>query len=203
MDLLDSFNWEISSIEIADAVARLSKTAKKKMMLGDNSDEYFASKEISGWKRAMHNLQESSWWSKHLAESMGRYCFVLTIALTVISILTLIGSSLFTVYSQPQISMAEQTTSVNRLVISLLLFISSLGLIPLTINYFSFNEKAEKSEKLATELLKAETEDNMIQAIKAFNEYHLARAAAPLIPSWLWRKKNNALNEAWKEFVAE
>ena len=201
LDLRDSFGWEISSIEMADAAAKLSKKAKEQFSFSNNSDEYFASMETTGWKRAMHNLQESAWWSKHLAESMGKYCLALTIILAVISILTLIFSSLLISSSQPQITVAEQTTNVNRVVISLLLFINSLGLIPLTINYFSFNRKAEKSERLATELLKSDS-DNISQAIKAFNEYHLARAAAPLIPTLLWNRKNDALNEAWKEFVA-
>lgn len=201
LDLRDSLGWEISNIEIADAVIKLSKKAKEQFALSNGSDDYFASGEITGWKRAMHNLQESAWWSKHLAESMGKCCFALTVILAVISLLTLIFSSTLLSASQPQVSVAEQMTNVNRVVIALLLFIVSLGLIPLTINYFTFSRKAEKSERLASELLKSDT-DNLIQAVKAFNEYHLARASAPLIPTWLWNRKNAALNETWKEFVA-
>lgn len=194
LDLRDSFGWEISNLEIADAFVNLSKNAKAQYAIATQSDDYFASGEPAGWQRAMHNLQESSWWSKHLAKSMGRYCFALTIVLSVISILILIFSSML-------IPVNEQLTNISRIVIALLLLIVSLGLIPLTINYFTFSRKAEKSEQFSTDLLRFNS-DNTVQAIKAFNEYHLARASAPLIPTWLWNKKNNTLNEGWKEFVA-
>lgn len=193
LDLRDSFGWEISNLELADAVVSLSKKAKAQLTSGNQPDNYFATSENTGWRRAMHNLQESAWWSKHLAKYMGKYCFTLTIVLAVISILTLVFSALL-------IPATEQLTNISRIVIGVLLLIVSLGLIPLTINYFNFSTKAEKSEHLATELLKSNS-DNIIQAIKAFNEYHLARASAPLLPTWLWKWKNKALNEAWNEFV--
>ena len=202
LDLRNSFGWEISNLEIADAFVYLSKNAKAQFALTNQPDSYFASGETAGWARAMHNLQESAWWSKHLAKSMGRYCFGLTIFLAVISILILIFSLTLTSTVEQQISFAEQIININRIVIALLLLIISFGLIPLTINYYSFSEKAERSERLASELLKSDS-DNTVQAIKAFNEYHLARSSAPLIPTWLWKNKNDTLNEGWKQFVSD
>ncbi len=203
LDLRNSFGWEISNLEIADAFVYLSKNAKAQLALTDQPDSYFASSETAGWMRAMHNLQESAWWSKHLAKSMGKYCFALTIFLAVVSVSILIFSFVLTSTVEPQVSVAEQMSNINRIVIALLLLIVSFGLIPLTINYFSFSGKAEKSERLATELLKSDSTDNTIQAIKAFNEYHLVRSSAPLIPTWLWKKKNDTLNEGWKQFVSD
>lgn len=202
LDLRNSFGWEISNLEIADAFVYLSKNAKTQLALTDQPDDYFASGETAGWTRAMHNLQESAWWSKHLAKSMGRYCFALTIFLAVVSILILIFSLMLASTVEQQVSFAEQIRNINRIVIALLLLIISFGLIPLTINYYSFSGKAERSERLATELLKSDS-DNTVQAIKAFNEYHLTRSSAPLIPTWLWKKKNDTLNEGWKQFVSD
>jgi hypothetical protein len=194
LDFRDSFGWDISTLEIADAFVKLSKKAKEQFALAGQPDNYFASNETTGWKRAMQNLQESAWWSKHLAEVAGWYCFSLTIILVVVSLLTLIGSSLM-------ISKTEELTNINRIVIAVLLIIVSFGLIPLTFNYFTFSKKAEASERIATELLKTDSANIEAQAIKAFNEYHLVRASAPLIPSWLWRRKKDTLNEAWKCFI--
>lgn len=202
LDFRNSFGWEISSLEIADAFVNLSKEAKEKLAQTDETDIYFASSEPVGWKRAMHNLQESAWWSKHLAKSMGRYCFGLTILLAVVSVLILIFSLLLTSTIEQQVSISQQMTNINRIVIALLLLIVSFGLIPLTINYYSFSVKAEKSERMATELLKLNS-DNFDQAVKAYNEYHLARVTAPLIPTWLWKRKNATLNEGWKQFVSD
>jgi len=211
LDLRNSFGWEISGLEIADAYVYLSKKAKQQLASADQPDSYFASSEPFGWKRAMHNLQESAWWSKHLAESMGNFCFAITIVLCVISFISLlalvfISTSLFSLVSASTspsaVSDAEQIINISRIVMAVLLLIISLGLIPLTQNYYSFGKKAEKIQYLATELLKSGSEETT-QAIKAFNEYHLARVSAPLIPTWLWKWKNDTLNQGWKEFVSD
>lgn len=202
LDLQDSFGWEIKKTDIADAVVSLPQKVRDKYLPTDDPDNYFASKEKIGQQRALQNLQESSWWSKHLAKTMGNYCFIATIILVVVSLFTLIVSSLIISAGQDTASHASYITGVNRIVIAMLLLIISLGLIPLTKNYYSFSSKAEESEKTATELLKDKS-DNDIQVIKAFNEYHLARASAPLIPSKLWEKKKDNLNMAWKKFVAK
>lgn len=195
LDLQDSFGWEIQDIEIADAFVSLPTKVQHQLSYTEHPDDYFASSKSSGWNRAMQNLQESAWWSKHLSRCMGRYTFVLTIILVVISVVTLLISSFL-------IPVASQLTSINRIVISILLLIVSLGLIPLTIGYFNFSIRAGDAQQRASDLLKSDS-DNTIQAIKVFNEYHLARATAPLVPTWLWKRKNISLNRAWRVFVAK
>lgn len=195
LDFCDSFGWEISNIETADVVVKLPQKIQMKILACTDPDDYFASRENSGTRRAMQNLQESSWWSKHLSEMMATYSLIGTITLVTFSIAALIASSLM-------ISDSSQLTGISRLVIALLLLIVSLGLIPLTINYRTFHRKAVESEKMATSLLQSNPV-NEIQAIKAFNEYHLARASAPLIPTFLWKIKNKSLNKAWDRFVVE
>lgn len=201
LDLQDSFGWEIKSIDVADVVVSLPKKLQEKFSPSDEPDDYFASKEVVGHHRAVQNLQESAWWSKHLAKTMGNYCFFLTVVLVVISLFTLVISSMVISSGQITSSHAEYMTSANRVVIAVLLLIVSLGLIPLTMNYYTFSTKAGDSEKIATELIKRKDDDN-VQAIKAFNEYHLARASAPLIPTRLWNRKKDGLNKAWEDFVA-
>jgi hypothetical protein len=201
LDLQDSFGWEIKSIDVADVVVSLPKKLQGKFSPSDERDDYFASNETAGHHRAVQNLQESAWWSKHLAKTMGNYCAVLTIVLIVISLFTLIISSMVISSGEVTNSHAEYMTSANRVVIALLLLIVSLGLIPLTMNYNTFSTKAGESERNATELVRR-GDDDEVQAIKAFNEYHLARASAPLIPTRLWERKKDGLNKAWKDFVA-
>ena len=201
LDLQNSFGWEIKSIDVADAVVSLPKKLQEKYQPTEESDDYFASGENVGHLRAAQNLQESAWWSKHLAKTMGHYCSVLTVFLVVISMFTLIISSIIISSSQLTNSHAEYMTSVNRIIIAVFLLGISLGLLPLTINYYAFSTKAGDSEKTATEFLKSGVEDE-IQTIKAFNEYHLARASAPLIPTKLWENKKDCLNKAWEVFVA-
>jgi len=195
LDFQNSFGWAISNTEIADAVATLPKRVRNRLANNNKPDDYFASIEGEGWRRGMQNLKESSWWSKLLARSMCKLCVGLTIALVSISL-----AMLFVSYGL--VSSVEPLTAISRVVISILILVVSLGLIPLAINYNSFANKSEKSQTRATDLLKSKLEDNESQSIKAFNEYHLARAASPLIPSLLWKIKEVHLNKTWKQFVA-
>ncbi|MBL8122485.1 MAG: hypothetical protein JNJ39_00125 [Blastocatellia bacterium] len=194
LDFQNSFEWPISDIELADAVATLSKRARKRLLKATKADDYFASTEPAGWKRAMQNLQESAWWSKHLAGSMANYCLALTIGLVSGSIAMLVISYLI-------VSSTEPLASVSRIAISVLLLIVSLGLIPLTINYRTFATRCRQSERRATDLLNSSGADSESQAIKAFNEYHLARASAPPLPSLLWKYMERHLNETWKQYM--
>lgn len=195
LDFNESFGWPISQLEIADAKVLLSKREIAGFETREKTGDYFASSAVVGWRRAMENLQESAWWSKHLSSLMATYMTRITVALVSMAVVLLIVFSLMALS-------VELLTAVNRLVIAILLLTVSLGLIPLTRNYSSFARKSETSEKTATDLLRSD-DDESIGAIKAWNEYQLARATAPLIPSRLWKWKEAGLNKAWNEMVAE
>ncbi|MGE0244006.1 MAG: hypothetical protein AB7Q37_00050 [Pyrinomonadaceae bacterium] len=195
LDLNESFGWPISRLEIADAVVSLSRKGQSKFESAATSTAYFASSNDLGWRRAMENLQESAWWSKHLARSMGSIILTLTVLLSATSLVLLVFFSLMS-------PAAGTLTTVNRIVISVLLLTVSLGLIPLARNYNSFSQRCAVSEKTATDLL-GSNNDETNSAIKAWNEYHLARSTASLIPTRLWKWKEKGLNKAWNELVAE
>ena len=36
-------------------------------------------------------------------------------------------------------------------------------------------------------------------AFKVMYDYHLNRAAGPLIPTWIWKMRKDELNQTWKE----
>jgi hypothetical protein len=193
LDLRDSFGWAIEDAEVADLLVNLSDRDRKRVDLSESSDDYFASTDGQGWKRAMENLQESSWWSKHLASYMAIIVVALTVVLIVISIIALIVSS--------RILTGETAIqNVYQVIISVLLLVVSLGLISLVVDYLSFKSSSQECENRATALLRSR-DDEKEQAIKLFNEYHLARACSPLIPNWLWKWRRDSLNAAWDQFV--
>jgi hypothetical protein len=191
LDLFDSFGWEIKPTEIADQFVGLSKKARAK--LAENTGTYFASKEGPGTRRALENLRESAWWSKHLSGNMRVIIWVIATILIIVSVGVLI-------FSSSLINSTDQAVTISRIVISVLLLIVSLRLIPLALNYGSFSNKSKDIENYVCDALKVENSDE-IQVVKAFNEYHLARAVAPLIPSWLWKLRRNSLNEVWDEHI--
>lgn len=193
LDLHNSFGWEVENAEIADLLQKLSKKDKARVDITDLPDDYFASTDTSGWRRAIENLQESAWWSKHLSIYMVKISAFVIIGLILISIISLLLTA--------QVFSNEQTiTNASQVIISVLLLVASLGLISLALDYYSFQQAAEKVEIRATALLK-EHGDKNDQAIKLWNEYHLARAASPLTPDWLWKMKKDYLNKTWSKYV--
>jgi hypothetical protein len=204
LDFEDGLGWPVTTSEIADLLARYPGNLDK--ITGSGKGSYFASTEPPGVKRALQNLCESSWWSMHLAESMSKI-------LTGVIILVIVGCAILlniSVESLPTTSSASvtqtgQTTrdvvsaSVVKIVTALLLFIVSFGLIRLVVGYFSFSLKSKQINEKAESLLEARC-DKEVSAIRLWQDYHLSRASAPLLPTWIWwlrQKKLSALFTAY------
>jgi hypothetical protein len=75
----------------------------------------------------------------------------------------------------------------------------SLRVIRISISYLNFSKKASKTEEIAERMLQSGNID-LTETIKFVQEYHLARAAAPLIPTWVWKQRAPVLNELWKSY---
>jgi hypothetical protein len=193
LDYRDSFGWEISKSELSDVLARTPAKLLKLIPPEGEREDYFASRDGIGLVHAIRNVQESAWWSKHLAEKMGQYTLTITITSTVGSLLLLI-SSVATVQNFDVLS------SIGRVVTSVLLLVLSLGLVRLTLAYYGFKSKAQQAEGRATEFLKYGCGE--IEAVKLYNDYHLDRAIAPLVPERVWKWNRDHLNELWKDYRA-
>lgn len=192
LDQWDSFGWAISRAEMSDILMRCPTNLYKLAPNEIVGEEYFASKEGIGAKRAMENIQESAWWSKHLSERMGQYCF----AITCILIAVLFGVLLLSVQT---VSSFNTLANTGRVVTSSLMLVFSLGLFRFVMGYYGFSRKAAQIEEKIENLIKLKTFDDT-EAIKVVQEYHIARASAPLIPSWVWKQMRNDLNEMWKKY---
>ena len=215
LDLEDSFGWKISASERRDQFARFSGDVEA--LCGDETGNYFASKEPAGPKRAAENLVESSWWSMHLSETMW-WIFISTIVAIVVGCTFLLNVSLEDISKVPAQAVASAqaqaatgaaakpavvqavNVGVVKVVTSALLFIFSYGLFKYATGYFSFNAKA-KSIKEKSEQLQENGSVPDIAIIRLWQEYHLARDAAPLLPNWVWRIREKKLNKLWKAKV--
>jgi hypothetical protein len=78
----------------------------------------------------------------------------------------------------------------------LMLFLS-LGLVKLAFSYGSLSKNSESSEKAADRALQARPDE--LGAFKVMYDYHLHRAAGPLLPTWLWKMRKDELNQTWQE----
>ena len=205
LDFENSLGWRIGNAELVDALARYSGSLEA--LLADPKGSYFASTESPGPKRALENVRESSWWSMNLAEVMGWF-FVVLIAAIIVGCVLLLNASIESVLpaavnpgATPK-SVEVVSAGVVKIVTSSLLFILSYGLLRFAVGYFWFSAKAESVKEKAESLLASGNGDE-IQAIKLWQDYHLARAAAPLIPNWAWRLRERKLNALWRNYMCE
>lgn len=163
----------------------------RRRLPSSGDDNYFASEDEIGPVRALQNLQESSWWSKHLTKRMSYITSAVGAAFFGVSLLVLL-------ISINTVSDFDRLTSIGRVVTSAMMLVLSLGIFRLTLGYYSFGKKAERIEEESMRLLKSGP--NELSAVKAWQEYHVARASAPLIPSLLWKWMNKDLNDAWRDY---
>jgi hypothetical protein len=194
LDFENSFGWPITNAEISDILARTSGDLDHLTEDKETGSNFFASKQDPGPLRAACNLQESSWWSKHLAESMWIVCLVVMLALVCSSVVMLIVS----LHIVTNVAVLNQ---VGRIVTSLLLLIFSLGIFRFTLGYYSFARSAERTEEAAKGLTTRSTLEN-VDVLKLWQDYQLARASAPIVPTWIWKKREKKLNKLWLTYRA-
>jgi hypothetical protein len=187
LDFEDSFGWPISANELRDLRVRVKKESPL-----PRTANYFASKEVPSATRALHNLEESSFWSKHQATAMAKLLLAL-IGLLILGCIVFLMRSVATVPNQ---LVAE---SIIRVVTSSLLLLFSFGLLRLWHGYQSFANKAERIERTVLNLKGSGKTLDTQEVMKLWNDYHLARAGAPVLPTWLWKLKEKHLNRLWKE----
>jgi hypothetical protein len=191
LDLRDSFGWAVSNAEITDILARASRKLLADAAKVEKPEAYFASQEGLGVRRALKNIQESAWWSKHLTDKMWRYSLAATLT-------SIAGSLVVILLSLNTINEYDILSGTGRVVTSVLMLVLSLGLIRLTLGYHNFQQKAQRVETRAEELLNSDSSE--IDVIKLYNEYHLDRAAAPLIPDLVWKRNQKNLNVLWENY---
>lgn len=189
LDLQDSFGWEIPSTEFSDLLVRCPQSVKARAQRDNATEPYFASIEPAGPTRALHNVSESAWWTKHLAESMARICTI-ALVLGVIGALVVLIIALQTLH--------EHTAQVNtaRIVTGFLMLLLSTGLIKLMLGYSSLAKKAGSSEAAACRLLQIQ-QPEQLDAFRVMYEYHVDRAVALIIPTWIWNLRRSELNHIW------
>lgn len=187
----DAFGWTFPNKDLSDHLAKIPARTRRAIAQAVK-DNYFASQEPPGPRRAAENLQESAWWSKDLAGFMLSVCAVLT-AVLFVGALAALSVSVATIRDY------DALQSVNRVVTSVIALIISLGFLKLIVGYYNFASKAEQTERCTITMLKSKKVDQT-EAIQLLHEYQIARSAAPFIPDLAWRLSASTLNELWAKY---
>jgi hypothetical protein len=204
LDFENSFGWQITDREMKDFLARYAGDIDSFSV--PSKGNFFASGEQPGPRRAVENLRESAWWSMHLSETMW-WIFITAIILIFFGCIFLLNISVQN-FSEATTTTASQvgrssgaqpagvSASVVKVVTSTVLFIFSYGLFKFATGYFSFSHKSRQIADKAEGVLGNGAIDE-VQAIKLWQDYHLARDAAPLVPNWIWKLREKKLNRVW------
>jgi hypothetical protein len=211
LDFENSFRWFISESELMDYLARYPGDTDD--LVGKSTGSYFASDELPGPKRAVENLRESAWWSMHLAESMFWRSVAVIVGIVVACVLLLNASvgNLAKSQASPSATVTTQqsaetsqgvSTQTVKIVTASILFIFSYGLLKFATGYHSFCVKSKQIKDSAEVLINA-GQISEVQAVKLWQDYHLAREAAPIIPTWIWKCRQKKLNGLWDCYVKE
>jgi hypothetical protein len=139
---------------------------------------------------------ESSWWSNHLAKTMAIKIWLIIISLVAVCVVSLI----WTILAH---SGLEQASNVVQVVLGTLLVLFSFKLIFLCVGFQEYSARAEAIETKALGMWDASGELDEHEMLKLWTDYHLSRAAAPTLPTKIWRKKQEKLNATWNDFYAE
>jgi hypothetical protein len=150
----------------------------------------FSSGKAAGPARVMENLVESTWFTKHLAGWCGNILCLVFVASSILSIILL----LITASSAAQVS---SRLAAAKCVSATFTFLISVGVLRQWLSFAEFSKNAGQIEAEAERL--SRTEVTEFEAQRLLTEYWLIRAGAPLIPTFAWKFRRDALNEAWKQ----
>ena len=149
----------------------------------------YASDQPHGPRRVLENLSESAWFTKHLASK----CVVL-VASTVLITLSIAVTALL--WSAGTLSSTATGLAAAKATAATFVFLISVGSIRSWVGYSKLSQKARDTDSEACRLLSGNPTEFDCQRLLA--EYQLARASAPLIPTWVWKMCRDSLNEDWE-----
>jgi hypothetical protein len=184
------FGRPLSNRMLADFRQKLPRSLPPEVDRLLREGNTYASKEQPGARRAADNLSESSWFSQHLAG----WCAA---ALGVVFFVTL-GSSLgLLFYAATNAPGTTASVLAAKCVSATLLFMMSGGAWRSWQGYKGFSARAKEIDDAAGALAATDSPD-VCEVQRLWGEYQLARASAPLIPTWVWRLRRDRLDKDHK-----
>jgi hypothetical protein len=193
----NGFGWKPDEQELRDTHIQLPNSIRKKVSKEYPQVNHFESRSKTSPKRAVENLEESSWWSKALAGSTFRIFLAISGILFALGIVTLI------IALQIEATSQAIDEKIVRVVISIFVFAFSTAYLRTAVEHQKFSAFASRIEREANRLLKQANEPNDIQAVTLLTHYQIERLASPLIPTFIWRMRETTLNQSWQKYQRE
>lgn len=189
LEYFDGLGWVIPQQEIDDQFMEASPRVRNKVQ-GPEESPYFDSVEDPSPKRAVENLEQSAWFTRHQTKRMA------TAVLVASAIAVLVALISMAVVLQ-SLSLQLWGPEIGRIAIYALAFMVSYDFFRLGFRYLSFSQQAGQICYEASRLRNLENITE-IEAITLLHDYHIARVKGPMIPNFIWNKMEPDLNRRWK-----
>ena len=149
----------------------------------------YSSGKLPGAERVLENLCESAWFTKHLADWCARALRALFVGTVAVAVALLLLSA-------TSLSGTPVGIVAAKFVAATLIFLISIGTLRSWLAYAALSQKASDVDIEAGRLLNGGNPD-AFEAQRLLAEYQLARASAPLVPTWVWRLRRDFMNKNW------
>jgi hypothetical protein len=198
LEMADGLGTPVDGPYIADWLAAKPKGFLQDVTAWEIQGSEFDSLQAAGPRRLVENTQESAWWSKHLS---GRMVFYLSIVLAFATVCAFVALtvSIARLKNPADPRMASTVQYVGGVVCSTLVFILSINVVRLLVEFCTFAGDAKEVLRQCAELLK-ETDLDQRDALWALHDYQTSRSSAPLIPTFVWKIHGAHLREQWANF---
>jgi len=198
LEMADGLGTPVDGPYIADWLAAKPKGFLQDVTAREIQGSEFDSVQPAGPRRLVENTQESAWWSKHLSRRMALYLSIVLVFSTVCAFVALTVS--IARLKNPTDPQAARTVQyVGGVVCSTLVFILSINVVRLLVEFCAFAGDAKEVLRQCAELLK-ETDIDQRDALWALHDYQTSRSLAPLIPTFAWKIHGAHLREQWANF---
>lgn len=191
LEMYDGLGWPITPKEISDLLLTVPRSVKAQARTPE-SENYFDSMAAKSSRRVLENLDQSTWMTRH----QGRFMFQSVLGLST----AIFAAAFVSLFSLTQNAANQAVTGVvAQIAIAVVVLMFSGGYVRLAFSYSRLASQAERIEEQVEHLLK-ESDIGAIGVVKLLHEYQIARALAPMLPSWLWHRRQNQLNELWEQY---
>ena len=198
LEMADGLGIPVDGPYIADWLAAKPKGFLEDVTAREIQGSEFDSVQPVGPRRLVENTQESAWWSKHLSRRMLFYLSIVLVFTTVCAFVALTVS--IAGLKNPTDPLAASTVQyVGGVVCSTLVFILSINVVRLLLEFCAFAGDTREVLRQCAELLK-DADIDQRDALWALHDYQTSRSLAPLIPTFVWKIRGAHLREQWANF---
>jgi hypothetical protein len=192
MVLEEGLGVEPSQIVIAEIVARSGNASPPKRV---HVGKYFASEEPPGVARLLEHVEESSFWTHHIASFAGNLAFGLVIIGVGISLWALVA------FINAGVS-ASALQAAAEAVVATLGFVVAGDFLVLSLEYRQLGQDARRTMGEASGQSESGKMDRE-SAILLFGEYNCNLSGSPPLPSFFYKLRHERLARGWAARVTK